>query len=77
MNHCDKRALKSWEISGALLNSGDYQGNAMPPRPPSLYPLTLLARSFSVRISAFIILVIFLSYIINPLKFKHHNQDEA
>lgn len=38
MNHCDKSALKSWEISGALLNSGDYQGNVVPPLP---HPLSL------------------------------------
>lgn len=31
MNHCAKSALKSWEISGALLNSGDYKGNVVPP----------------------------------------------
>lgn len=35
MNHCDKSALKSWEISGALLNSGDYKGNVVPPPLPS------------------------------------------
>lgn len=35
MNHCDKSALKSWEISGALLNSGDYKGNVVPPLLPS------------------------------------------
>ena len=34
MNHCDQSARKSWEISGALLNSGDYAGNVVPPSPP-------------------------------------------
>lgn len=51
MNHCDKSALKSWEISGALLNSGDYKGNAVPFPLPSPLPLTSLARSFPVRFS--------------------------
>lgn len=35
MNRCGKSALKSWEISGALLNSGDYKGNVVPPPIPS------------------------------------------
>ena len=38
MNHCDKSALKSWEISGALLNSGDYKGNVVPLSHPSPSP---------------------------------------
>lgn len=38
MNHCDQSALKSWEVSGALLNSGDYTGNVVPPPHPSPSP---------------------------------------
>lgn len=76
MNHCDKSALKSWEISGALLNSGDYKGNVVPLSLPLSLSLCWQGPSLSVLVHS-LILVILLSYIINPLKFKYHNQCEA